>query len=235
LHSRTADRTWDFDSTAKNQPADPWGNLFTSLLGDQFKVHFGGNRTAGKYLQPVKVEGCDALLQRLRFLQQGRFLDDSTAATLKSLLNEDAFKHLAFHLTGPLPGRSVHKGDTWFTEYRQEIPSIGQYLTAYRYTYEGLTGTQDCIAVRTKFTYAPPSPGDHASMFFKILKADLKNCDGTGVILFDRVRGRISQVALEAPLEGRFTIETIGGTSTEVDVRGTQKTTVKTSDINPIK
>jgi hypothetical protein len=234
LHSRTGDRTADFDSTAKIQPANAWRNFFTALLGDQFKVHLGGAGTAGAYLQPVKVEGCNALLQRLRFLQQGRFVDDVTAATIKSLVSEDAFRHLVFHLTGPLAGRSVHKGDTWFGQYRQDISAIGQYLTDYRYTYEGLADGKDHIRVTSKFAYAPPRAGEQAAMPFRVVRAYFKNRDGDGIVLFDRVRGRITQTTLEAPFEGRIMID-IAGTRTEATVDGTIKTSVKTSGNNPVK
>jgi hypothetical protein len=153
---------------------------------------------------------------------------------LKKLLGEEALKLLDNPLEGALLGRVVHKGDTWQAVTRQDLGPIGQYLTSYQYTYQGPARGLDQIRVKTTLKYSVPRDAATAGLPYTILKADLKSRDGSGVVLFDRVRGRIAQATLEMTIRGTLLIN-IGGMNTAVELSQTQSTTMKTSDINPLR
>jgi len=63
---------------------------------------------------------------------------------------------------------------------------------------------------------------------------DLKSDPGTGVILFDRAKGRIVSMTAEHNLQGSLDID-IGGMKTTIELEQRQKTTVKNTDQNPLK
>jgi len=62
----------------------------------------------------------------------------------------------------------------------------------------------------------------------------MKCTEGTGILLFDRAKGRSTRLDMNLKLEGSLSVE-IGGQETLVGIVQTQKTTVKTTDTNPLK
>ena len=81
--------------------------------------------------------------------------------------------------------------------------------------------------------YNPPSGGDSGGLPFKIKSANLETKNAKGTILFDNKAGRVDSSEINLNLEGKLDIE-IGGQTTQVELKQTQKTTVKSSSTNPI-
>jgi hypothetical protein len=79
-------------------------------------------------------------------------------------------------------------------------------------------------------------PGDNvaAGLPFRIKSADLKTEKADGTIQFNTKAGRVESVDMSQSLKGKLSIE-IGTMTTEVELSQTQKTTVKTSDKDPIE
>src|SRR5262249_3054780 len=88
--------------------------------------------------------------------------------------------------------------------------------------------------VVTKLEYIAPDPKGQPQLPFKITKANLNSKKATGFILFDPKEGRVVSSEMDLDLEGTLTIE-IGGTETKVDLKQSQKTTVRTLKDSPIK
>ena len=226
FHIEMGDVRLDYDSTAGNQPANALNNFLTALQGDEFTVFLNADATSTSYLKTVKIKGKEGLTQR------PRLLDQKTNPLANSCVSEEDLQDLIHPLPGALPGRVVRKGDTWSTAQRKDLRGLGQYLTDYRYTYDGSRERLDRITVKTALSYARPRAGDQLGRWpFTIVKASLKSHEGKGVALFDRTRGRIAQATLDAREEGTFVID-VAGTVNEVDVVQTQRTSLRTSDVN---
>src|SRR5262249_29541379 len=69
---------------------------------------------------------------------------------------------------------------------------------------------------------------------FQITGADLKSKKSSGTILFNNELGRLDSSEMNLELEGKLTIM-IAGSTTDVDLSQTQKTTGKTTSENPVR
>jgi hypothetical protein len=215
-----------YDSTkgdAAGGTANPLADFFKALIGSEFKLTV--NPTDGKVL---KIEGREEFVKRLVSANQ------QMAPMLNQILSDDALKQMADPAFSVLPGKEVKPGDTWERTSKLNMGPIGTYETTYKYTFDGMQDKLAKISVKTDLKYTQPAENVQAQLPFKIEKADLKSSDGTGTILFDNEKGRLVSSDMSLKLAGKLTIK-IGGTPTDVDLTQEQKTTVKTSDENPIK
>jgi len=222
-----------FDSTDPNQPVNAMTDMFKTLLRVEYTVRLNGDVNSGKYLRQIQEEDRQEFPHELfqKLLGGDKSLQP---LLLKVIVSEVAFKEQADPLDGVLPGRVVRNGDTWTASARQDRGPIGQYLTNFQYTYVGRTGALDRIKVKTTLEYTPPTAAVQADMPFTILKANLKSRDGSGMVLFDRARGRIAHASLDSRLAGTLLIS-VDGMNTEVELVQTQRTTLKTTDSNPLQ
>jgi hypothetical protein len=88
------------------------------------------------------------------------------------------------------------------------------------------------ISVKSTQSYEKPIEAGQG-LPFRIKSADLKSKDASGTILFNIKTGRVENVDMSQTLEGKLSIE-ISGMTTDVELKQTQKTTVKTTDKDPI-
>jgi hypothetical protein len=210
-----------YDSTKDTGTGSALADFFKALVGSEFTL------TISPKMEVVKIEGRDEFVQKLVSANQ------TMKPLLEQILSDEALKQMADPAFAVVPNKPVKKGDTWTRESKLNMGPIGTYDTTYKYTYEGKDGKLDKIKVETTLKYSPPSTDAGAVLPFKIKQADLKSKEATGTVLFDNEKGRLDSSETNLKLEGKLTIE-IGGMSSEVELSQTQKTTVKTTDKNPI-
>jgi hypothetical protein len=211
-----------FDSTKDQGTANPLADFFKALVGSEFTL------TVTPEGKVTKIEGREDFVKKLTSANQ------NMAPMLNQILSDDALKQMTDPAFSVIPDKAVKVGDTWTKSSKLNMGPIGTYDTTYTYKYEGKQDKLDKISVKTDLKYSPPSESAQAQLPFKIEKADLKSSNGTGTILFDNEKGRLASSELGLNLDGSLTIK-IGGTPTEVKLKQEQKTTVKTSDENPLK
>src|SRR5262249_34604677 len=129
---------------------------------------------------------------------------------------------------GMVPGKPVGKGDTWTRDTKLNLGPIGGYKNVYKYTLESIKDGTANIKVESNLTYEAPTETTEG-LPFKIRSAKLASKDSGGMITFDVTKGRVAKSELKVKLEGDLDIE-ISGTSTKVDLKQDQTTTITTSD-----
>jgi RNA polymerase sigma factor (sigma-70 family) len=215
----------EYDSTKESTATNPLAEFFKSLVGAEFRV------TLGRGYKVEKVEGRDDFVQRLTKV------NPAAAALVGQLFGEEAFRQMAEETFAALREGPARPGDFWVRERRLDMGPVGTYESKYTYTYEGRDRKDkdlDRIKVATTLTYKGPGKAAGAGgLPFTIKSADLRSRNGAGTVLFDRRRGRVVCVELNVNLQGKLTIS-VGGQESEVELSQTQKTTVKTTDANPI-
>jgi Family of unknown function (DUF6263) len=218
-----------YDSTAKDQPANPLTDFFKALKDAKFTVYINDDPKSDKYMTVTKVEGREEFIKKL-----------STANTqleplLKNILSEDALKSMAEPAFGVIPPKGEVPADKkWKKESKLDMGPIGTYDTIYNYTLKGKEGSMATIDVDTKLKYSVPKEAKKDGLPFKILKGDLESKESKGVVHFDLEKGRVNDSTMDLKIEGKLTIE-IGGMTTEVDLTQTQKAELKTFDSDPTK
>ena len=110
---------------------------------------------------------------------------------------------------------------------------IGKYESTNKFTYEGPDAKLQKIKVETTLTYQPPGQSTSASLPFKIKSADLKSKSATGTVYFDNEKHRFDHSESNLKLDGTLKVN-IGGMDSDVKLTQEQKTTVATSDKNPV-
>jgi len=213
-----------FDSTKDAGVNNPLSDFFKALVGSEFTL------TVSPDFKVTKIEGREEFLKKLVTANQ------QMEPMLKQILSDDALKQMADPAFSVVPNKPVKKGESWTKDSKLSMGPIGTYETTYKYTYEGPDEKDKNLAkikVETTLKYAPPAEGTATQLPFKIKKADLKSSEANGVVLFDVAKGRVASSDLGLKLEGKLSIE-IGGMTTDVDLAQTQKTTVKTTDDNPL-
>jgi hypothetical protein len=214
-----------FDSTKDSGSSGPLADFFKAIIGSEFKV------TVSPEMKVTGVEGRDAFLKKLSTANQ------QMEPLVKAILNDDALKQMADPSFSMIPGKPVKVGETWQRKSELKMGPIGTYENVYKYTYEGKdpkSKNLDRIKVESTLTYQPPTDTATGNLPFKIKNAKLESKEGTGAILFDNAKGRIDSSELSIKLAGSLDIE-IGTQTTKVELAQEQKTTLKTSDDNPIK
>lgn len=215
-----------YDSEAPGAGNNPLADFFKELKGSEFTL------TVGSDMKVEKVEGRKEFLERLGKSQQ------QMKPLLESILSEDALKQMADPSFAVVPNGETEKDKTWKYSSKLNLGPIGSYDTTYDYKYVGKDDKNkdlDKIAVTTTLKYsAPGSETSGAGLPFKIKSASLEAKNGTGTVLFDAKAGRIDTSDMNLTLEGKLDIE-IGGMATTVELKQTQKTTVKCSDTPQLK
>jgi RNA polymerase sigma factor (sigma-70 family) len=210
----------DYDSMSKDQPANALASFYQALMDGEFTVYLNVDGKSGKTMTVSRVEGLDGFLKKLpSFNTQLQPLQ----ALFRNVPGEP--------FPGVLPGRAMRKGETWTGNGTQDLGPLGQYLTSYHYTYQGTDSGLERISVEMSLSYTPPPVGAQAGLPFNVLKADLKTQDSSGLVRFDRARGRIVGATLATRLQGTLHV-TVGGISKAVELVQKQTTTIKTSDTN---
>jgi hypothetical protein len=216
-----------YDSTAKDQPANPLTDFFKALKDAEFTIYINDDPASDKYMTVTKVEG------RQEFIKKLSSANAQLEPLLNNLLSEDALKQMAEPAFGVIPPKGEIPSDkTWKRQSKLDMGPIGSYDTTYKYTYKGTDKPVANIDVDTDLKYQAPKEQKKDVLPFKILKGDLTSKDSKGVVHFDVEKGRVKDSKLDLKLEGKLTIE-IGGMSTEVDLTQTQSTELKSSDTDP--
>jgi RNA polymerase sigma factor (sigma-70 family) len=216
----------EYDSTKEGTATNPLAEFFKALVGAEFRV------TLGRAYKVEKVEGRDEFVQRLTKANPG------TAALVSQLFGEEAFRQMAEEPFAALREGLTRPGDSWVRTRCLDMGPVGVYESKYTYTYKGRDrkdNNLDRIEVTTALRYKGPGKAAGAGgLPFQIKSADLKSSNATGTVLFDRHRGRVACLELNLNLQGKLTVS-IGGQDTQVELAQTQKTTVKTTDANPVR
>jgi hypothetical protein len=215
-----------YDSTMPGAGNNPLADFFKALVGSEFTI------TVGPDMKVTKVDG------RKEFIEKLGATNQQMKPLLDSILSEEALKQMADPSFAAVPNKEVAKDDSWKNQTKLSLGPIGSYDTTYEYKYVGQDEKNKDLAkitVTTTVKYAPPgADAGGAALPFKIKSATLEAKNSTGTILFDTKAGRLDSSDMNLTLEGKLDIE-IGGMSNTVELKQTQKTTVKTSDQPQIK
>jgi hypothetical protein len=220
----------NYDSTATGAAAgaqNPLSDFFKQLIGTEFKLTLDT-----KKLEVTEVKG------------QKEFLDKLVKANpqmkplLEQILSEKALKEMAEPTFAVIPTDAKAAGETWSRKSTLDMGPIGKYENEYKYTFEGQDASSKDYKIKTETTLKYTPPGDQVAagvggLPFKIKSADLKSSNATGTILFNNDKGRVGKSDMSLDLKGELSIE-IGGQTTKVELQQTQKTTVDTSDTDPL-
>jgi len=215
----------EYDSTKEgNQPQTALSDFFKQLVGSKFTL------TVDKNFKVTAIKGRDEFLKKLTSA------NPQMESLLKSILSEEALKEMADPTFAAVPGKEVGKDESWEKTSKLDMGPIGKYENKYTYTFKGAEKDkkEQKIEVKTTLTYtAPDEKSVTGGLPFKIKSADLKSTNAGGSILFSPEKGRVEESNMNVELTGTLNIE-IGGQVTAVTLTQNQKTTVKTTDTNPI-
>jgi len=217
----------NYDSTKTEGAANnPLADFFKALVGSKFTITLDL-----KTSKVTKMEGREAFLGKLVAA------NPQMKPLLDTILSEEALKEMAEPIFAVVPTEPVAKNSKWKKETHLNMGPIGTYDNTYNYTYEGPNDKKeyDVIRVETILKYSPPAeqagPG---GLPFKIKSAKLTSKNPVGLIRFNAKKGRVDYTRTELTLDGELAIE-IGGQATKVTLSQVQKSTVETSDENPIE
>ncbi len=214
--------TISYDSTNQAPANNPLADFFKALVGSKFKL------TLGPDMKVTKVEG------RKEFLDKLVAANQQMKPLLESILSEDALKQMADPSFAAIPNKEVKEGETWKYASKLGLGPIGSYDTSYEYKFLGMEKDNAKIGVTATLKYEKPSETTGAgNLPFRIKDAKLESKNATGTVLFDTKLGRVDSSDMNLTLEGTLDIE-IGGQTTKVELKQTQKTTVKSFSDNPI-
>jgi RNA polymerase sigma factor (sigma-70 family) len=208
-----------YDSTGEGAKADgPLAEFYKALVGSEFEL------TVPAQAQGLRVKGIDRFLRKL---------ETTTRAAVPAECFTDFNQMLGIWFAA-LPHQPVQVGDTWTRRNRFSIGPIQGFDAAYCYTYAGKEGSLDKIMVACTLGYQLKEPGKNGEFPFQVKKADLTTGKGTGVILYDRVKGRIVRSEMTLTLQGQLTVaQGLGEFQTEF--KQMQKMQVRTTDTDPLK
>ncbi len=210
-----------YDSTNPTAANNALSEFFKQLVGAEFTL------TIDKNMKVQKVEGRDEFIKKLGGANA------QMEPLLKKILNDDALKQMADPTFGVLPGKEIEKGGKWDRKSEMMLGPIGGYVSSFNYTYAGKDEKDANLAIikcESKLEYKLPQEGE--GLPFKIKSANLKSENAGGTIKFDLAKGRIAESDQKLQLNGTLEID-IGGTTTKVDLKQEQTTSVKNHDTNP--
>lgn len=218
-----------FDSTkpAAAGTDNPLQNFFKQLVGSTFTLT----------VDPSKSKPVIAIKGRDEFLKKLKSANPQMDTLLNTILSDESLKQMADPAFSVVPDHTVKPGDTWTRTSTLNLGPIGNYQTTYTYKFDGMDSSNKDLAkisVTTTLKYTPPSAaaaGPAGALPFKITKANLTSKDSKGTLLFDMKKGRVDRSDTSLQLDGSLDID-ISGTTTKVELKQTQKTTVRTSDTN---
>jgi len=208
-----------YDSRKKEGGTTALGDFFKQLVDSEFTL------TVSKDFKVTKITGRDDFLKKLTSA------NPQMDALLKQILSEESLKEMADPTFAAIPNKEVKKGDTWKKESTLDMGPIGKYTNTYDYTYDGPNDKKlEQIKVATTLKYtAPDNTAVGGGLPFKIKSATLTSKNAGGTILFNKEKGRVESSEMKVDLDGDLNIE-IGGQTTAVNLKQTQKTTVTTDD-----
>jgi hypothetical protein len=210
-----------YDSTNPAGTNNALSEFFKQLVGAEFTL------TVDKTMKVTKVEGRDEFIKKLGGA------NSQMEPLLKKILNDDALKEMADPTFGVLPGKEVTKGEKWTRKADLKLGPIGGYTSTFNYTYDGADEKDKNLSkIKVDSTLVYNLPTESEGLPFKIKSASLKSENAGGTIKFDNAKGRIAESDLKMQLNGTLDIE-IGGTTTKVDLKQEQTTSVKNHDTNP--
>jgi RNA polymerase sigma factor (sigma-70 family) len=202
--------------------SNPLGEFFKSLAGAEFKLVLDA-----KTLEIHRID------DREEFANKMAAAYKPAMPLIDKFLTEDALREMAEQSFARLLMGPARPSDSWTKMHQRDMGPIGAYETTSRCTYVGVKDGLDEITVVSSLKYLLPAKKDGiGGLPFVIQKADMSG-KGSGVLRFDRVKGRLARTELNMKLAGTLAIE-IGGQPTQVKFSQTQQTTVQTMDANPI-
>jgi hypothetical protein len=213
-----------YDSTAKDQPANPLTDFFKALVGAKFDLTINKED-----MKITKIDGRKDFIDKL--VKANQQLD----TLLKQILSEDALKQMADPTFNATPPKGAVPSDkTWEKkDVKLDMGPIGVYDTTYKYKLTEVKDDLATISVETTLKYTAPQGKQGGALPFTITKGKLEGKSEKGTIVFDIKAGRIKSSAMELKLNGSLTIE-IAGQPTDVTLDQTQKSTLKTLEKNPL-
>jgi hypothetical protein len=216
-----------YDSQAKEQQANPLTDFFKALVGAKFKLTINT-----KDMRVTAVEGQD------KFIADLSKANPQLKSLLETILSDKALKQMADPIFGVVPeGGTAKVGGEWKRESKLAMGPIGTYDTVYKFKLREVKDKIAKIDVTTTLTYTKPAAGkDDKGLPFTIKDANLKTTDkgGTGEVSFNIEKGRVESSNMSLELSGTLRIE-IAGMETEVELRQTQESLLKTMDSSPIQ
>jgi hypothetical protein len=211
------------DSTKKAAGDDPLATLLYKTVTDsRFTV------ITGPGMEEVRFGGYK------EFADKVIKADPKAESLLKQCLSESTLKQMAESTLGSLPNKVIKKGSSWTKVEIVDLGPSGSTRMTNTYTHVGQEGKYQKIKVSSALEYQPPKQRAEGNEPFRLTKVDLKDHAATGTLLFDERTGRVARSEFNLNLQAKLTIE-MGGFSSEVDLRQTQKTTVKITDQSPLK
>jgi hypothetical protein len=215
-----------YDSTAAEGPETPMSSFFKTLVGAEFTLTLGPDNKGD--LTVKEVAGQADLIKKLSAT------NPELKPLLDNILSEDAVRKMHETALFWTPSVPVKAGDAWEKKSVLDLGPIGSYATTHGYTYMGKEERMDKIQVSAVMKYT--APAKKVGLPFAIKDADLKNDAKatSGVILFDREKGRVASARLHMELAGTLTIE-VKGEESRVELTQSQDSTLESTDFNPIQ
>jgi hypothetical protein len=219
-----------YDSTKTETTTNPLGEFFKALVGSEFKLAVALPKD--KEVNVTKIEGREDFVKKLSNA------NPQMQPLLNQILSEKALLEMAQPTFTALPNKQVAPGESWTRTSTLDMGPIGKYETTYKYTYEGPDSKDDkiqTIKVETTLKYKEPAAeGGVGGLPFRIKKAKLdSDKPSTGTIKYDSSKGQLVSSSMSLDLSGELEIE-IGGQTTKVELKQTQKTDVDYLDKNPL-
>jgi len=204
-----------FDSSQERHQDRSLFEFFQALIGAEFTV------TLNKEYRVQKIDGRDD------FLKKQRDTKSSMSIVMETLFSEDWMHQMAEISFSGLPKGSIQPGEDWSVKRKRGVGPIGEFSVTDRFTYTGLEGEFDKVTLRVE---GNPKGVPFMGMATENKKVILRRLEYSGTQLFDRGKGRGVSSDFNLALEG-----TVNVYRTEMDLSHTQKTTIKTMDVKPLK
>jgi hypothetical protein len=210
-----------YDSTKGDNDSGTLSDFYRLLVGGEFQVTLDPRK-----LKVTRIGGREELIKRIvNGNPQKKSLADH-------VLSEKALVEMAETSFAALPEEPVEPGDSWTRKGKLPMSSVGEYTVTYRYTYEGREGRLDRVKVECTLKELPAG-GDGKAPPMRIKKGATSG-KGSGTLFFDRDKGQVARLELSLRVEGSYTTRA-NDVDTEVGVVQTQRTTLRTTDANPLK
>lgn len=212
-----------YDSTNPQGGNKEMADGMAPFIGAEFE------QTVSPQMKVTKVTGYKELLDKM-----GQN-NPKAKQMMGGVMSEETIKQMGDALFAVVPNKSVAKGDTWFTEDKTTMPSLGALNIKRNFTYVGKKGSLEEIKFDAKLLkHEPPAGNAGGALPFTLKKLDLNKFTTEGTVLFDGAKGRVDSSNATVTMNGKMTIE-IQNMETTIDLQQTQKMAVKTSDTNPWK
>lgn len=171
-----------------------------------------------------KIDGVAALVKQAK---EGN-PDHWEAVYLLSLLKEDYLRQQARETLEWLPGekKAGGAGEGWLRQGDIRLGGFGSYELTRKSNYHGKQGQWDRINVLTALKVRP------AKNLFPMQPPNFTKAEGSGVVLFDRISGRVVHIEEELHLEGEV-VRDIAGQQTPFKLKEKQRMVVKITDKKP--